>query len=66
MGGSIEGRVREELLGRGKAFVRPAEICSGNNVLWPLVPVWDYSDIERMLATTSLTPLLVNFQSKTS
>ncbi len=24
------------------------------------VSVWDYSDAERMLATTSLTPLLVN------
>ncbi len=40
--------------------------CSGHNILWQLVPVWDYSDAERMLATPSLTPLLVNFQSMTS
>ncbi len=40
--------------------------CSGHNILWQLVPVWDYSDAERMLATTSLTPLLVNLQSMTS
>ncbi len=39
--------------------------CSGHNILWQLVPVWDYSDAERMLATTSLTPLLVNLQSIT-
>ncbi len=40
--------------------------CSGHNILSQLVPVWDYSDAERMLATTSLTPLLVNLQSMTS
>ncbi len=40
--------------------------CSGHNILWQLVPVWDYSDVERMLATTSLTSLLVNLQSTTS
>ncbi len=40
--------------------------CSGHNILWQLVPVWYYSDAERMLATTSLTPLLVNLQSMTS
>ncbi len=40
--------------------------CSGHNILWQLVPVWDYSVAERRLATTSLTPLLVNLQSKTS
>ncbi len=39
--------------------------CSGHNILWQLVPVWDYSDAERMLAT-SLTPLFVNLQSMTS
>ncbi len=31
--------------------------CSGHNILWQLVPVWDYSDAERMLATTSLATL---------
>ncbi len=40
--------------------------CSGHNTHWQLVPVWDYSDAERMLATMSLTPLLVNLQSMTS
>ncbi len=40
--------------------------CCGHNILWQLGPVWDYSDAERMLATTSLTPLLVNLQSMTS
>ncbi len=40
--------------------------CSGHNILWQHVPVWDYSDAECMLATTSLTPLLVNLQSMTS
>ncbi len=40
--------------------------CSGQNILWQLVPVWDYSDAERILATTSLTPLLVNLQSMIS
>ncbi len=39
--------------------------CLGHNILWQLVPVWDYSDGERILATTSLTPLLVNLQSMT-
>ncbi len=40
--------------------------CSGHNILWQIVPVWDYSDAERMLAMTSITPLLVNLQSMTS
>ncbi len=39
--------------------------CNGHNILWQLVPVWDYSDAERLL-TTNLTPLLVNLQSMTS
>ncbi len=40
--------------------------CSGHNILWQLVPVRVYSNAEHMLAATSLTPLLVNFQSMTS
>ncbi len=40
--------------------------CSGNNILWQLVPVRDYSSAERMLATTGLTPLLGNLGSMTS
>ncbi len=66
MRGSIGGRVGGELLGRGTAIVRPVDGCRGHNILWQFVPVWDYSDAERMLATTSLAPLLVNLQSMTS
>ncbi len=40
--------------------------CSGHNFLWQLVPVRDYSNAERMLAATSLSPLLMNIQSMTS
>ncbi len=40
--------------------------CNGYNILWQLVPVRDYSNAERMLATAGLTPLLVNLQSMTS
>ncbi len=44
----------------------PSSRWSGHNILWQLVPVRDYSNAERMLAATSLTPLLVNLQSLTS
>ncbi len=40
--------------------------CSGHNILWQLVPVRDYSNAERMLVATSLTPLLMNLQGMTS
>ncbi len=40
--------------------------CSGHNFLWQFVPVRDYSNAERMLAATGLTPLLVDFESMTS
>ncbi len=40
--------------------------CCGHNILWQLVPVRDYSNAERLLAATSLTPLLMNLQSMTS
>ncbi len=39
---------------------------SGHNILWQLVPVRDYSNAERILAATNLTPLLMNLQSMTS
>ncbi len=58
LGDGFEGNFWEEGL--------PLCGCSGHNILWQLVPLWDYSDAERMLATTSLTPLLVNLQSMTS
>ncbi len=38
----------------------------GHNFLLQLVPVRDYSNAERMLAATSLTPPLVNLESMTS
>ncbi len=67
MGDGLEGNLWEEGLplcvqSRFECF----HGCSGHNILRQLVPVWDYSDAERMLATTSLTPLLVNLQSMTS
>ncbi len=40
--------------------------CSGHNFLWQFVPVRDYSNAERMLVATGLTPLLVNLESMTS
>ncbi len=40
--------------------------CSGHDILLQFVPVWDYSDAGRMLATPTPTPLLVNLQSMTS
>ncbi len=43
-----------------------SHVCSGHNILWQFVPVRDYSNAERMLATTGLKPLLVNLQSMTS
>ncbi len=67
MGDGLEGNFWEEGL---PLCVQSRFEClhggSGHNILWQLVPVWDYSDAERMLATTSLTPLLVNLQSMTS
>ncbi len=33
--------------------------CSGHDFHWQFVPVRDYSNAERMLAATGLTPLLV-------
>ncbi len=39
---------------------------SVHNLLWYFVPVRDYSNDERMLAMTGLTPLLVNLESMTS
>ncbi len=67
MGDGLEGNFLEEGL---PLFVQSKFEslygCSGHNILWQLIPVWDYSDAERMLATTSPTPLLVNLQSMTS
>ncbi len=41
-------------------------VFSWHNYHWQFVPVRDYSNAERMLAATGLTPLLVNLQSMTS
>ncbi len=40
--------------------------CNGHNFIWQFVPVRDYSNAERMLAATRLTPLLVYPKSMTS
>ncbi len=40
--------------------------CNDHKFLWHFVPVRDYSNAERILAATSLTPLLVNLESMTS
>ncbi len=71
MGGSIGGRVRGNFWEEALQLCVQSKFdclhgCSGHNILWQLVPVRDYSNAERMLATTSLTPLLVNLQGMTS
>ncbi len=67
LGDGLEGNFWEEGLPlRVQSRIGCLYGCSGHNILWQLVPVWGYSDAERMLATTSLTPLLVNLQSMTS
>ncbi len=67
MGDGLEGNFWEEALPLCvQSRFEFLHGCSDHNILWQLVPVWDYSDAERMLATTSLTPLLVNLQSMTS
>ncbi len=63
MGDGLEGNFWEE----GLPFCVQSKFeclhgCSGHIFLWYLVPVWDYSDAERMLPTQ----LLVNLQSTTS
>ncbi len=63
LGDGLEGNFWEEGL---PLCVQSRFECSGHNILWQLVPEWDYSDAECMLATTNLTPLLVNLQSMTS
>ncbi len=37
-----------------------------HNLLWQFVPVRDSSNVERILATTGFTPLLVNLEGMTS
>ncbi len=63
LGDGFEGNFREEGLPLCvQSKFECLHGCSGHNILRQLVPVWDYSDAERMLATT----LLVNLQSMTS
>ncbi len=67
MGDGLEGNFWEE--GLPLCVQSKFECLHGNcghYILWQLVPVRGYSNAERMLATTSLTPLLVNLQSMTS
>ncbi len=66
-GDGLEGNFWEEgLPSRIQSKLECLHGCRGHNILWQHVPVWDYLDAERMLAATSLTPLLVNLQSMTS
>ncbi len=37
-----------------------------HNLLWPLTPLRGYSNAEGILATSSITPLLVNIGSMTA
>ncbi len=67
LGGGLEGKFWEE--GLPPCIQSQLECLHGwsvQNLLWQLVPVRAYSNAERMLATTGLTPLLVNLQSMTS
>ncbi len=67
MGDGLDGNVWEEGLPLCvQSRFECLHGCSGHNILWQLVPVWDYPAAECMLATTSLAPLLVNLQSMTS
>ncbi len=67
IGGWLEGNVWEEGLSSCvQSKLECLHGCSGHNFFWQFVPVRDYSNAERMLAATSLTPLLVNLQSMTS
>ncbi len=71
MGGSIGGGLEGNFWEEGLPLCVQSKFeclhgCSGHIFFWYLVPVWDYSDAERMLATMSLTQLLVNLQSMTS
>ncbi len=67
MGGGLEGNFLEEGLPPcSQSKFECHHGYSGQNFLWQLVPVGDYSNAERMLAVTSTTPLLVNLQRMTS
>ncbi len=67
LGDGLEGDFWEEGLPLGvQSKFECLHGCTGHNILRQLASVWDYSDAECVLATTSLTPLLVNLQSMTS
>ncbi len=66
MGDGLEGNFWEGLPLCVQSKLECLHRCSGHSILWQLVPVWDYSNAERMLAATGLTPLLVNLESMTS
>ncbi len=67
MGNGLEGNFWEEGLSLCvQSKLECLHGCSGHHFLCQLIPVRDYSNAERMLAATSLTPLLLNLQSMTS
>ncbi len=67
MGDGLEGNFWEEGL---PSCVQSKLEClhglNGHNFPWQFVPVRDYSNAERMLAVTNLTPLMVKLESMTS
>ncbi len=67
LGNRLKGNSWEEgLPSCGQSKLECFHGCSGHNFLRQFASVRDYSDAERMLATTSPTPLLVNLESMTS
>ncbi len=67
LGDGLEGNsLEEELPSCVHSKLECLHECSGHNFLWWFVPVRDYSNAERRLAATGLTPLLVNLKSMTS
>ncbi len=67
LGDGLEGNFWEEgLPSYVQSKLEYLHGCSGHNFLWQFVPVRDYSNAERMLAATGLTPLLANLESMTS
>ncbi len=57
LGDGVEGNFREEGLPSCVQSKRECfHGCSGHNFLWQFVPLRNYSNAERMLAATGLTP----------
>ncbi len=66
-GDELEGNFWEE--GLPPCIQSQLECLHGwsvHNLLWQLVPVRDYSNVERMLTAAGFKPLLVNLESMIS